>query len=271
MIDVARKNVYGMCPLCLRSAKLCKSHYLGRVLHNLSRDGKDHPVIMTPKLVKATPSQMWAHLLCSDCEQRFNERGEKPVIALFNGPKDFPLLNRMNVAMPIKEEPTVVTYSGIAMGIETEPLAYYALSVIWKGSVHEWITLKGQKSSVNLRKYQEPIRQHLLDQAGFPEGVHVVVTACTDFGSQGMTFAPSGMAGTMFPMYSLLVRGIWFHVFTADGSPRGVDGLCCVRSVRKKLFKADCTKPFLESGGHILSTAIVHENLREPTAKKTRT
>jgi hypothetical protein len=78
------------------------------------------------------------------------------------------------------------------------------------------------------------------------------------------------MAGTMFPMYSLLVRGIWFHMFTADGSPRGVDELCCVRSVRKKLFKADCTKPFLESGGHILSTATVHENLRKPVANNKR-
>jgi hypothetical protein len=111
---------------------------MSRVLHTLSRTGKEHPVVMTPKLVKATPRQLWAHLLCEPCEQLLNDRGEKPVLALLNGPSDnFPLLNRMDIALPLKVEPTVITYSGEAMGIDTDPLAFYALSVLWKASVHE--------------------------------------------------------------------------------------------------------------------------------------
>jgi hypothetical protein len=91
----------------------------------------------------------------------------------------------MELALPVTTEPTVITYSASAMGIDTAPLAYYALSILWKGSVHEWTTLKGQKSSVDLGKYQEPIRCFLIGDAGFPDGPYVIVTACTDIGFAG--------------------------------------------------------------------------------------
>jgi hypothetical protein len=155
---MARKNVYGVCKLCLKPGKLCRSHYLGRVLYALSRTSSEHPVIMTPKLVKTTPRQLWAHLLCEPCEQLLNERGEKPVLGLFNGADDnFPLLNRMGLALPFRTEPKAIIYSGEAIGIDTEALAYYAPSVLWKGFVHKWPTLKGQESSIDLGKYQERI------------------------------------------------------------------------------------------------------------------
>lgn len=236
---------------------------MSRVLHTLSRTGNEHPVVMTPKLVKATPKQLWAHLLCERCEQLLNDGGEKPVLVLFNGADDdFPLLNRMNLALPLRAEPKAIIYSGVAMGIDTEPLAYYALSVLWKGSVHQWTTLKGQKSSIDLGKYQEPIRRYLLGEAGFPDGVYVILTVCIDLGSQGMVFAPSKTVGSQYPTISLLVRGLWFHVITSDDNPLGLSELCCVRSQRKMLFKADCTEPFLHAGRHIHETATVSAELR---------
>ncbi|HTA24893.1 MAG TPA: hypothetical protein VK763_15275 [Terriglobales bacterium] len=236
---------------------------MSRVLHALSRTGKTHPVVMTPKLVKTTPKQLWAHLLCASCEQLLNDRGEKPTLALFNGAADnFPLLTRMSLALPFKREQKAIIYSGAAMGINTEPLAFYALSVLWKGSVHRWTTLKGQKSSVWLGKYQGPIRRYLLGEAGFPDGAYVNVTACVDRGSQGMNFAPSKSVGSTYPTYSLLVRGLWFRVITTDENPLGLRDLCCVRSAKKLLFMADCTEPFLHAGRHIHKTATVSPELR---------
>jgi hypothetical protein len=176
---MAQKNVHGICKLCQKQAKICKSHYVGRVLHRMSFTGDEPPVVMTPKLVKVSPRQLWAHMLCEACEQRLNERGEKPFLALCNGAdNNFRLLNLMEVAMPIKQSPrvrvslggllfrdfdgsfseSVVKYSGRKMGIDTEALAFYALSVLWKGSVHQWKTFQGQQSTVDLDKYQEPMR-----------------------------------------------------------------------------------------------------------------
>jgi hypothetical protein len=218
---------------------------------------------MTPKFITATPKQLWAHLLCESCERRLNELGEKPVQKLFNGANGFPLLDRMNVALAVESKPTVVTYSGSDMGIDTEALAYYALSLLWKGSVHNWATLQGQTSSVNLGKYQEPIRQYLLGDAGFPDGVYVIVAVCTDYGSQGMNFAPSLVAGSQFPMFSILVRGLWFHVITTDSPAPGLEKLCCVRSEKKILHKEDCANRFLEAGRHLHKTAVVSPKLKD--------
>lgn len=280
---MARKNVHGGCKLCQKQAKLCKSHYLGRVLHRMSFTGDEPPVVMTPKLVKVSPRQLWAHLLCEACEQRLNKRGEKPFLALCNDAhNNFRLLNLMEVAVPIKHSSSVrvssagvifrdadgtfsesvVKYSGRAMGIDTEALAFYAGSVLWKGSIHNWKTFKGQESTVNLGKYQEPIRRWVAGETGFPDGVYVITTACTDRGSPGMCFAPSKVAGSWFPMYSILVRGIWFHVITTDETPAGLNDLCCVRSSEKALFKEDCLERFLEAGRHIHRTATVSPELR---------
>jgi hypothetical protein len=55
---MARSNVHGKCQLCLKRRKLSRSYYLGRVLHILRRDAKGHPVVMTPKVIKATPKQL---------------------------------------------------------------------------------------------------------------------------------------------------------------------------------------------------------------------
>jgi hypothetical protein len=217
---------------------------------------------MTPKLVIATPKQLWAHLLCESCERLLNDRGEKPVQKMFNGATSFPLLDRMNVALPFATAPTVTFYSGSAMGVDTETLAYYALSILWKGSVHKWTTLKGQKSSVSLGAHQEPIRRYLIGAAGFPDCVYVVVTACTDIGSRGTVFAPSLMAETMHSMHSLLVRGLWFHIALTDKPTPALDEVCCVRSGRRVLHKADCTEPFLQSGRRIHQTAVVSPELR---------
>jgi hypothetical protein len=280
---MARKNVHGVCELCQKQAKLCKSHYLGRVLHRMSFTGNEPPVVMTPKLVRVSPRQLWAHLLCEDCEQRLNERGEKPFLALCNdGDNNFRLLNLMEVAMPMTQSPnvrvsfggllfrdidgtfseTVVRYSRKAMGIETEDLAYYALSVLWKGSVYKWKTFQGQESTVDLGKYQEPIRHYLTGEAGFPDGVYVITTVCTDKGSPGMCFAPSKVSESQFPMFSVLVRGIWFHIITTDEMPAGISDLCCVRSTEKVLFKEDCLERFLEAGRHIHRTATISPELR---------
>ena len=68
-----------------------------------------------------SPRQMWAHLLCRECEERFCNLGEKPVMQLLNGEKDFPLLNRLNLALPMKDDRTTITFSGSAIGIDTNP------------------------------------------------------------------------------------------------------------------------------------------------------
>ena len=67
-----KKKQRGVCALCQQDNKeLRKSHLLGRAIYLLNRDGDDDPVMMTPQLITSTRRQIWRHLLCGDCEQRF--------------------------------------------------------------------------------------------------------------------------------------------------------------------------------------------------------
>jgi hypothetical protein len=90
-------------------------------------------------------------------------------------------------------------FHGEAVGVDTEPLAYFALSLLWRGSAYVWNTLKGQKSTLPLGKFKNRIRRYLVRETQFPEGVYVVLTVCVDRGSQITTFAPAHVAGSSTP------------------------------------------------------------------------
>ena len=217
---------------------------------------------MTPKVVMGTQRQLWAHLLCRECEARLNKFGETPVLKLLDTGSGFRLLERMHLALELKIESNTVSFSGSAMGVDTDALAYFALGILWKGSVNKWSTVEGQTTSISLGAFEEPIRKYLLGEGGFPPDVYVLVGACEDRGSRGMVFAPSLVGGVRHRMFSILVRGIWFHVITDKNALPGIKKLCCVQSEKRVLHLEDCSQRFLQAGRHIHRTARIAPNVR---------
>jgi len=140
------------------------------------------------------------------------------------------------------------------------PMAYFALSLLWRGAAHKWKTLKDQTTSVELGEYEEPIRRYLLGETGIPDGVYVVVAVCTDRGSQVTNYVPSKVRGGKYRHFSILTRGIWFDIFT-DAAAGEISKLCCVRSERKVIHLTNCHKRFVHAGRHIHRTAKVAANL----------
>jgi hypothetical protein len=59
--------------------------------------------------------------------------GETPVLKLLDNGRGFSLLERMNLALTLKVEANTVSFSGSAMGIGTDALAYFSLGFLWKG------------------------------------------------------------------------------------------------------------------------------------------
>jgi len=256
--SVARSNVQGVCKLCGSTARLCKSHYLGKALYRLSGEYQvNHPVVFTPKVIAATPRQMWNHLLCEVCEKRFNNYGEATALGLLYRGDRFPLLERMRLAVPISREATVTRFSGRDMGIDAERLAYFALSLLWRGSVNVWKTLEGQTTSVALGVYEEPIRQYLVGETSFPEDAYVIVTACIDLGSQCMILAPWEIPvdGGVYRQFEILTRGLWFRIVLGKEVPAGLSNLCTVHSSKQIMFTMDCTTEILHAVCHFFDMA----------------
>jgi hypothetical protein len=112
----------GICALCLQRKPLQKSHLLGKALYRMCSKAGGSPIVMTPEIIMATDKQVWSHLLCRDCEQMLSTKGEDYVMRLVENGEDFPLLNRLKVAMPIRAETDCVIFSGSAIGIDTDTL-----------------------------------------------------------------------------------------------------------------------------------------------------
>jgi hypothetical protein len=218
--------------------------------------------MMTPKVVMATQRQLWAHLLCRDCEGRLNKFGETPVLKLLDNGKSFPLLYRMKKGVALKDERGTLTFSGKAMEVDTDVIAHFGLGILWKGGVHKWPTVERQTTSVALGPFEETIRKYLLGTGGFPPDVYVLVGVCEDKGSRGMVFAPTLMNGSKKRTFSLLIRGIWLHIITDKSALAATKELCCVQSELKVLHLEDCTERFLHAGHHIHKTARLSPNVK---------
>jgi hypothetical protein len=254
---MARSEVQGVCRLCGSETILCKSHYLGKALYRLISKTST-PIGLTRKIIAKTPRQVLKHLLCSVCEDRFNKYGERAAFDLINRGDRFSLLDRMRTSPHFPREHPFLEFSGRDLGIDTEQLGYFTLSVLWRGSVTSWRTLKGQSTSIKLGAYEERIRKYLLGETAFPHGAYVIVTACTDRESQEMILFPweVTLKDQEYSMFEILIRGIWFRIVLGTSVPAGLSGLCAVRSSQQVIFMADCKTEVLHATAHFFDTAV---------------
>ena len=108
------------CKLCRKRRRLVRSHLMPAALYAMSREHEasiSNPIMITRATSVPTSRQIWAHLLCRECEQRFNVGGEQYVMNLVNDGTQFPLLDRLNVAVPVQAISTMAMFSGPAVGI----------------------------------------------------------------------------------------------------------------------------------------------------------
>jgi hypothetical protein len=254
-----------ICRLCLQPKELRRSHLLPAFLYRLSRQpgaGNPNPIVMTSMVVVPTSKQLRDYLLCDECERRFSEHGENWIARqVYNG-RDFPFLDRLNVAIPLHATPQVKIFSGADAGIDTGKLAYFALSVVWRASVHKWLMPDGKTTSIDLGAFQEPIRRFLLSETAFPAHVVVVVTACTDWVSQQTVFPPSAVPENPHTVFSSVVRGIAFRVLVGSDLPPEIRETCCFASAKKLIFAANNEDKSAHAWSHLFSTALPSRSLR---------
>jgi hypothetical protein len=100
---------------------------------------------------------------------------------LANIPRDYkepcPLQDALGPEMPIASTGKLDLYAGDKIkAFDMEKLAYFAVSVFWRGAIHKWKSTLGKiPPPVDLGAYEEPIRKFLLRES-FPDDVVLVVS-----------------------------------------------------------------------------------------------
>jgi len=250
------------CKLCGQVRELVQTHLLASGFYGLLRDRNPeatncNPIVISRKVAIHTSRQVADYVLCAECDQRLATYGEEWALQQVDRGSRFPLLERLNLALPISylSGPGVQSYSGRDAGIDTAMLAHFALSVIWRASVHAWPISSTETTSISLGSYAEPMRKYLSGDAGFPEDVVVMATVCTDLASRDGCYVPCLVKGSAHVAYAFLVRGLYIRVFTARDLTPDYRGLCCFKSPEKLMFVRDCSKEALDTWSNLLKTS----------------
>jgi len=254
--------MFGKCKLCLKGKNLQASHLIPASMYRIIRrsQGSD-PVFMTAKYIVTSSRQITGHELCWNCEQMLREKGEDYMSGqVFQG-SDFPLLNTFKYALPDWAQRDHAAFSGTACGVDTEKLVYFGASVLWRSSLRRWTIGPDETTTVDLRTHQESLRQYLHGEASFPEGA-VIVTACTDFESQGYFFSPCAIRDGFVAGYAVLMLGVYYRFFFAPGVPSDFNRYSCVHSERKRIIVADHSNQSLHSYAHLRQTATESPKLK---------
>ncbi len=166
------------CKLCHLGNDLQESHYLPRFAYKATRASQlknQNPVVITPgRGVRQGQHQMKAHVFCADCEQRFNNGGEKWVLQRLPRDHGEPcrLQDDLLKETPFFSGPGLDLYAGVKIAaFDMDKLVYFAASIFWRGAVHRW-EIDGQRvARVELHDHEEQLRLFLLGQGPFPADV----------------------------------------------------------------------------------------------------
>ena len=253
----------GVCKMCLKSKPLVRSHLIARGFYRALRthgSKQPRPIVITPDTSVLSERQVRDYLLCQRCDRRLATHGEDWVMQQgFNG-VDFPLRDRLALALPVSSRALghAKAYSGVAVGIDTEKIAYFALSLLWRGSIHAWRTSPIEDYTITLKAPAEPMREYLLGTTSFPANIWISATVCLDKYSLGLVRVPDDEANASdCTAYNMFVLGLFVRVFYGK-VPIYIQDCCCFHSPLKPVYARDCS----DLAGGIARSIIPGSRLR---------
>lgn len=223
----------GTCKLCQLEKELRDSHFMSKGIFAQLRTPaakNPHPVLMTPQVSLISSQQLKDYVLCNDCEQLFGRKGEAWVIANMYRPSGFKLQDALIHAVPAGGAPNCAVYAGASIpGVDMDALVYFAMSIFWRAAVHQWRSVAGYTSPLNLGPAQEEIRQFLLG-GPFPAYAVVLVSVWPTRNVLPAAHLPRKGNAPEFVPFDFLIPGIEFRLLLGAGIPADLRQFCAQTS-----------------------------------------
>jgi hypothetical protein len=218
--------IIGKCALCLLERPLIESHYLPAALYRLVRNrDPEGKIVQTEGSSSALSTfEFKTPLLCSECEKRFSENGEKYTLKnCYRKEGQFGLQTAfLKMGQPVHFPQSVTLYktAGSAL-LQTDKLVYFAVSVFWRSSVFRWRTPQGLfVNRSELGPYEDRFRRYLLGQTTFPEiAVLLVNVSSRPKPMMNMFTLPVGKRIDKHHMFVFAIPGIDFTLFVGPRIP----------------------------------------------------
>jgi hypothetical protein len=212
----------GTCRLCLTpGVELQDSHLMPAGVYTLVRGTDANPILVSRTTSIATSRQVRAHLLCADCEERFNKRGEDWTLRnCWHSPVEFPLYEALCASKAIAETADVRIYLARDVPeLKIENFVYFGASVFWRAAAHRWSKTPGDH--IELGRYESSLRRFLLDEQSFPDRMVLVVmlSASKDEQTNRIMSLPWLAGRSPFHKFRFDIPGITFWLFAGQQIP----------------------------------------------------
>jgi hypothetical protein len=196
----------------------------------------EHPVHITPSGSFFSDTEVRAHLLCDECEERSNRNGEDWTLEnCWQGPSEFRLRNTLQSAASVEPEPGYHVFGGTKIaGVKTPKLVYFAVSVFWRAAARWWRIDKGPLRRLMLGQYEEHLRLFLLGQGGrLPAGVALLIgvsAAREERYNRVAEYPTPSPRSSGFHTYRFSIPGLTFLLFVGGQLPRVAESYCASRT-----------------------------------------
>ena len=236
---------YGQCKLCLKNAKLQRSHLIPRAYYKLLRTpGTDdpNPITADENLTRTSQDQMAQHLLCAGCEDLLNKNGEPWVLQnnyRLAGPS--PLYQALKAATAEPQYASGTVYSSLAVpGADIDKLVYFGASIFWRASVADWSMGGRPVPLIGLgRKYDEEFRQYIHGDAAFPPNAALWVAVVRSEEPPPLVNFPVGEIKGKHHQHHFDIFGLSYMLYVGGGLPAEVTSFCAVRTAKRLMFFTD--------------------------------
>lgn len=233
--------MWGTCKLCLSEAELQDSHLLPKAAYRIIQESDgDPPVITKPTVSMHTNEQMRDYVLCRDCEQRFSRNGEQWVMEhCFRNEAGFKLKELLDSSTPLMENKLTVYSAAAVPKIDMDRLTYFAASVLWRASIHDWKSGKDKVRRLYLGKYTEELRHYLLGETTFPKNVVIWLSVIPEQKLWCAATPPYGDRMNECWEYRFPFLGIFFTIFLGARIDPVIRHMCSFRSVEQFVFSGE--------------------------------
>jgi hypothetical protein len=261
----------GQCKLCLlENQELQDSHLMPQGMYKRVRSedqDNPHPILIDKTGSRSCSDQITDYVFCKACEARFDRNGESYALRMAALRGRFRLQEELQIVQPSFEELDFRGYSvKDSPQIKRDQLAYFALSVFWRASVHTWppISEGGDPVRIDLGKtINEALRRYLLGETGIPPNVSMLFIVCTDKMSQGSFQMPKrGKKEGFVWNYGFTACGYIFNLVVSKQVPKNMVGICFLHSPDRWIFMRDASEKIIEAFRDLIA--------RQPPEKRTK-
>jgi len=228
----------GTCRLCLReNQELQNSHFISAAIYQACKEGEKQPIMVGGEAARHTSGQIADELLCRECEKRFSMDGEAWTIANMARRDGFPLQAILEKTPPLLANDHFAAFGHVA-GIDVDKLVYFALSIFWRASVHEWHDPNTHRiiKTISLGEYEEPIRQFLAKETPWPRDVVVLISVWPNATPPLVLHTPVAAQREGFKTFMFSIPGLTLTLSAGIKIPDMLRRICSHSSPERFIF-----------------------------------